>query len=111
MVPAACVRGDRYCRPRALAIERQAHGDAGALADPAADVDFAAVQPHQTLDDGKSETGAAVAAVIGARGLKIRLADARQIFVADADAVVLDHEDDDSPPRRARRSSPCRRGR
>ena len=65
-------------------------------------LDLAAVQPHQALDDGKSETGAAVAAVVGGARLKVRLADAREIFVADADAVVLDHEGDASPPRRAR---------
>src|SRR5580700_2926866 len=41
-----------FHRPRPLAIERQADRDAGALADPAADRKFAAVQPHQALDDG-----------------------------------------------------------
>ena len=60
----------------ALAIERQAHGHARTLADPAVDVDLAGVQAHQPLDDGKSETGAAVAAVVGSARLKVRLADA-----------------------------------
>src|SRR5580700_7237712 len=41
-----------FQRPRALAIERQADRDARALADPAADREFAAMQPHQALDDG-----------------------------------------------------------
>src|SRR5580692_3422456 len=83
-----------FYRPRPLAIERQADRDAGALADPAADREFAAVQPHQALDDGKPQARAAIAAVIGSAGLEVRLADPRQIFVADADAIVLDHEGD-----------------
>ena len=52
------------------------------------------MQPHQALDDGEPETGAAVAAVVGAAGLKIRLADPRQILVADADAIILDGKGD-----------------
>jgi len=72
-----------------LAIERQAHRDPRALADPAADVQFAAVQPHQAFDDGKSEAGAAMTAIVRSTGLKVGLADARQILVTDADAVVL----------------------
>src|SRR5580700_1831383 len=80
--------------PRPLTVERQADGDAGPLADPAADREFAAVQPHQALDDGKPQAGAAMAAVVGGAGLEIRLADPRQILVADADAIVLDHEGD-----------------
>src|SRR6202451_1315915 len=80
--------------PRPLTIERQADRDAGALAHPAADREFAAMQPHQTLDDGKSQSRAGMAAVIGGAGLEIRLADTRQILVADADATVLDHEGD-----------------
>ena len=63
---------------------------------------LAAVQPHQALDDGKPQAGAAVAAVIGGARLKVRLADPRQILVADADAVVLDHEGDVRRPRRGR---------
>src|SRR6202051_5139743 len=70
-----------FHRPRPLAIERQANRDAGALADPAADREFAAVPPHQAFDDGKPQTGAAVAAVIGGAGLEIRLADPHQILV------------------------------
>ena len=42
------------------------HGDARTLADPAADGKFAAVQSHQTLDDGETEPSAAMAAVVGA---------------------------------------------
>src|ERR1700688_3023878 len=83
-----------FHRPRPLAIERQADGDAGALADPAADREFAAVQPHQALDDGEPQARAAVTAVIGGAGLEIRLADPRQILIADANAIVLDHETD-----------------
>src|SRR5580700_108556 len=83
-----------FRRPRPLAIERQADRDAGALADAAADREFAAMQPHQALDDGKPQARAGMAAVIGGAGLEIRLADPRQILVADADAAVLDHEAD-----------------
>ena len=77
-----------------LAIERQAHRHARPLAHPAADRNLAAVQPDQAFDDGKSEPGAAMAAIVGCARLKVRLADARQIFVADADAIVLDHKAD-----------------
>src|ERR1700731_3541062 len=65
--------GALFRRPRPLAIERQGNGDAGALADPAADREFAAVQPHQALDDGKAQARTGMAAVIGSAGLKIRL--------------------------------------
>src|SRR5580704_18056814 len=81
-------------RPRPLAIEWQTDGDASALAEAAADREFAAVQPHQAFDDGKAQAGAAVAAVVGGAGLEIWFADPRQILVADADATVLDHEGD-----------------
>src|SRR5580704_19089402 len=81
-----------FHRPRPLAIERQGNCDAGAIADPAADREFAAMQPHQTLDDGKPQARAAMAAIVGGAGLEIRLADPRQILVADTDATILDHE-------------------
>ena len=61
----------------ALAIERQAHGDARAFADPAADRDLAAMQPDQTFDNGEAEPGAAVTTVVGCARLKIWLADPR----------------------------------
>ena len=77
---------------RAFAIDRQAHGHARALAQPAADIHLAAVQPHQALDDRQAEPGAVVAAVVGRARLEERLAEARQIVVADADAGVLDRE-------------------
>src|SRR5580693_8757858 len=80
--------GTFFRRPRPFAIERQGNRDAGALADPAADREFAAMQPHQSLDDGKAQARAGMAAVIGGAGLEIRLADPRQILVADADAIV-----------------------
>src|SRR5580704_11327818 len=64
-----------FRRPRPLAIERQSNGDAGALAEPAADREFAAMQPDQAFDDGQPQTGAAMAAVVGGPGLEIRLAD------------------------------------
>ncbi len=75
---------------RRLAIDRQADGDAGALAEPARDLDLAAVQRQQSLDDRKAEPGAVVAAVVGRARLEERIADARQIVAADADAGVLD---------------------
>ena len=84
--------GSLFARQRAFAIERQTYVDPGALADAAANVDFAAVQPHQSFDDRQTETGAAMTAVIGSARLKVRLADAGQIFFVDADAVVFDNE-------------------
>src|SRR5580704_16635988 len=83
-----------FHRPRPLAIERQADGDAGALAERAADREFAAMQPHQAFDDGQPQAGAAMAAVVGGPGLEIRLADPSQILIADTDTTVLDHEGD-----------------
>src|ERR1700691_6175040 len=91
-------RGDRApsrlvsCRSCTLAVQWQAHGDTCALADPAADREFAAVQPHQALDDGEPQPGPAVAPVERGTRLEVRLADARQILIADSDAVILDHE-------------------
>jgi hypothetical protein len=76
----------------ALAIERQAHGHACALADSAANLHLAAVQPHQTLDDRQSKAGSAVPTVKGGACLEVRLADAREIFIADANAGVFDDE-------------------
>src|SRR5262249_54246400 len=72
---------------RTLAVERQAHGNARTLANAAADSEFTAMQMHQALDDGETEPGAALATVIRTAGLEIRLADPRQILVADADTV------------------------
>ena len=62
-------------------------------------LELAAVQRHQALDDRKPEPGAVVAAVVGAARLEERIADARQIVVADADAGVLDRDDDARPLR------------
>src|SRR4029077_19615939 len=79
-------RGQRLAPPRPLAIEGHAHGDARALAEPAAYRQLAAVKPEQAFDDGETEAGAAVAAVVGRARLKVRFADPRQILAADADA-------------------------
>ena len=92
----------RSCRPpdaapgsRGPAIERQADADAGALPQPAADIDPAAVQRDQPLDDGQAEPGAVVTPVVARARLEERIADAGEIVVADADAGVLDGEHDD----------------
>ena len=45
-----------------------------------------------TIDNPKP--GSTMTPVIGGTRLKVRLADAREVFVVDADAVVLDHEGD-----------------
>src|SRR5580692_2640113 len=82
-----------------FAIERQRHRKARPLADPAPDGKIASMQPHQTLDDGKAQSGTAVAAVVGRLCLEIWLADPGQIFFADADTVVFDDK-----------SHPCRFG-
>ena len=53
---------------------------------------LAAVQRDQALDDRQAEPGAVVAAVVGRARLEERIADARQIVGADADAGVLDRD-------------------
>src|SRR6202040_1509336 len=65
-------RGKLLVPPRPLAIEGHAHGDARALAEPAAYRQLAAVEPEQAFDDGETEAGAAVAAVVGRACLKVR---------------------------------------
>ena len=85
---------DRLRRPRAFAIDRQPHGHARAVAEPARDIHLAAVQPHQAFDDRQPEPGAVMAAVVGGARLKEGFAEPRQIVLADADAGVLDRERD-----------------
>ena len=58
------------------------------------DVDTAAVQRHQTLDDREAEPGAVVAPVVARSRLEERIADARQIGIADPDAGVRDGDGD-----------------
>ena len=81
---------DRIGGARTIAFDRQTHGDARALAEPAADIDLAAVQADQALDDRQAEPGPVLAAVIRCIGLEEGFAQARQVGLADADAVVLD---------------------
>ncbi len=107
-----CPRASRSCRDAFLAIDRQVDRDARALAQPAGDLHAAAVQRHQALDDREAEPGAVVAAVVGRARLEERIADARQILGADADAGILDRDHDDRRPSRSRADRrPCRRGR
>src|SRR5215510_332366 len=82
------------------AIDRQVACDARALPDPAHDLELAAVQRQQALDDRQAETGAVVPAIVARARLEERIAHARHILGVDADAVVL-HRDRD----RAARSS------
>ena len=81
---------DRIGGARTIALDRQTHGDARALAEAAADVDLAAVQADEALDDRQAETRPVLAAVIRCIGLEEGLAQARQVGLADADAVILD---------------------
>ena len=76
--------------PRAFAIDRQPHRHPRPLAQPAADIHVAAVQPHQALDDRQAEAGAVVPAVVGRARLEEGLAQPRQVVLADADAGILD---------------------
>ena len=73
----------------AFAIDRQAHGNPRALTQPAADIDIAAMQLYQALDDRKAETGPVVAAIISAARLEKRFAKPRQIGFADADTGIF----------------------
>src|SRR5882757_3377061 len=70
----------------AFAIERQAHRDTGALARPALDLDLAAMELDEPLDDRQPETAAVVLARVGAARLEERIADAREIVRRDTDA-------------------------
>src|SRR5262245_24954798 len=79
-------------RARPLAVEREPHADMGAPAEPTADFDLAAVQRSQSLHDREPEAGPVVPPIIGRTRLEKRLAQARKIVLADADAGVLDDE-------------------
>src|SRR4029077_13031576 len=68
--------------------------DPGAFADPATDRDVAAMQLDQTLDDREAEPGPVMAPVVGSARLEKRPADPGQVLLADADAIVLDHDRD-----------------
>lgn len=94
-------RHSPFAGARTLAVERQPHAYARADADTAVDGDVAAVQTDQAFDDGQPETCAVVAALVRRPRLEVWLADAREIFIADADAVVLDQEGDASASARA----------
>lgn len=50
------------------------------------------MQIDQALHDRKTKAGSTLASIIRIAGLKIRLSDAEQILVIDADAVVLDRK-------------------
>ena len=102
----------RARRPHLLAIDRQAHRDAGALADAAADVELAAMQRDQPLDDREAEPGAVMGC--GHRRCAPGRTDrrrARRSSSRDADAGVLHGERDESAARPRRSPRPCRRGR
>src|SRR5215468_7325682 len=77
-----------------LAVNRQSHGDARALADPAVDRHSAAMQRGKALDDRQAEPGPFVRAIVGPARLEERLPEPRQVIRADADAVVR-HRDRD----------------
>src|SRR5262249_39245811 len=78
--------------PRPFAIEGQAHRDGGAFLDAAADVETAAVQRHQSLDDGKAEAGPVERPRVRAARLEERIADARHVGRIDTDAGVDDSQ-------------------
>src|SRR5262245_11032040 len=71
------------------AVDRQMEGDARAFAEPARNVDLAAVQRQKPLDDRHAKPGAVMAAIVARARLEERIADPGQILGADADAIVL----------------------
>src|SRR5579859_5536950 len=87
-------RGVREGGDLALAADRQAHLDARALPRAALDADAAAVELDEPLDDRQAETGAVVLARVGAARLEERVAEPREVVGRDADAGVLDREQD-----------------
>src|SRR5580704_9739990 len=83
-----------FGQSQTFAIDREPDTHPRALAYAAADVEIAAMQSHQPFDDRQSETGAAMSAVIACPRLEIRLADAGEILLVDANAAIFDHERD-----------------
>src|SRR5688572_22630698 len=79
---------------RLLAVERQANGEAGTFARSAAHSHMTGKQRHQPLHDGEAKTGPVVTTVIRTLRLEELVAEAREILLADADAVVLDGDQD-----------------
>src|SRR5262249_44760024 len=71
---------DRTCP---LAVKREPHAHVGALAEPAVDFDLAAVQRGQSLHDREPKAGPVVPPIVGGARLEKRLAQARQIVLAD----------------------------
>src|SRR5690242_9121934 len=69
-------------------LKGKSHGHARSLSQPALDIDLAAMQTHQTLDDREAKARAVVAAITGGASLEKGLAEARQIGLDDADACV-----------------------
>src|SRR5262249_32889040 len=59
-------------RPLAFAIDRQVHRHLRAFAEAARNADLAAMQAHKSLDNGKPEACAIVAAVVRCAGLEER---------------------------------------
>src|SRR5580658_9343061 len=80
----------RHRRMVALAIERHANDHPRALADPAAHLDVAAMEPRQSFDDGESEPAAVAAARVGAAHLEDRIAEPAEMLGRDPDAGVRD---------------------
>src|SRR5262245_48126487 len=79
----------RLIAARNVAVHRQAKGDPRPLARPTRNLDAAAVQRQQPLDDGQAETRAGMAAIVARPRLEERVADLRQIFRIDTNPVVL----------------------
>src|SRR5438477_1939098 len=76
-----------------LAIERQAHRDAGAGADAAAQRQLSTMQLDQSLDDRETEPRSVVRTVVSGPHLEERIADVAQVVLADADAGIFNRED------------------
>src|SRR5215831_15482643 len=73
-------------------LKGKSHGDARSLSKPALDIDLAAMQTHQALDDREAQASAVVAAITGRAPLEKGLPEAWQIRLDDADACVRNHQ-------------------
>src|SRR3569832_729356 len=90
----ASLGGERDRRVRHNAVGRQAHGDAGALAQLADKRHMAALCFHQSFDDRKAQPRAFLDTGNVVAHLAKSLEHTGLVLGRDADAVVLDAEDD-----------------
>src|SRR5262249_33389107 len=73
-------------------LKGQSHGNARPLSKPALDIDLAAMQTHQALDDREAKARAVVATITGRASLEKGLSEAWQVGLDDADAGVRNRQ-------------------